>query len=289
MTAAALLLVLAAAFFHAGWNFLAKRSAGGAAFVWLATAVASVLWAPAALAVWWWRRPVLGWAQAVAMAGSAALHLGYYLLLQRGYQVGGLSQVYPIARGTGPLLATLLAVVLFGERPSALAVAGAALVAAGIAGIGGIGLAGRGRGAGADGRAVRLGLLTGLFIALYTVWDGQSVGRLGIPPLLHDWATSVGRAVYMLPYALRHRGRVAAEWAAHRLEVVGVAVLSPLAYILVLTALSFTPVSYVAPAREMSVLVGTVLGTRVLAEPYPTRRLLAAAVIVLGVVALAVG
>ena len=82
---------------------------------------------------------------------------------------------------------------------------------------------------------------------------------------------------------------VRAEWQAHRREALVVAVLSPLAYILVLTALVFTPVSYVAPAREIGILIGVIFGARLLAEGHARRRLLAAGAMVLGIVALALG
>ncbi|MDR7455635.1 MAG: EamA family transporter, partial [Armatimonadota bacterium] len=79
------------------------------------------------------------------------------------------------------------------------------------------------------------------------------------------------------------------HWRAHRVETLGVGLLAPLSYILVLTAMVFTPVSYVAPAREVSILVATVLGTRLLAEGDGARRLAAAAAIAIGVIALALG
>jgi len=79
------------------------------------------------------------------------------------------------------------------------------------------------------------------------------------------------------------------EWRIHRFEAIGVALLVPLSYILVLTAMKFTPVSYVAPAREISILIGTAMGTRLLSEGDVQRRLAAAGAMVLGVVALAVG
>ena len=286
MTSAALGLVLASSVFHATWNFLAKRSGGGAGFVWLTTSVGALLWAPLAAATVWLRRPELGPAQLLAMAGSALLHLAYYLTLQQGYRVGGLSVVYPVARGTGPLVATAAAVAWLGERPSPLALAGALLVAAGVWALGAVANTATG---GPSSRAVRYGVLTGLCIAAYTLWDHRAVGPLQIPPLLHDWATTLGRSVLLLPYAAAHRAEVVREWATHRLEVVGVALFSPLAYILVLTAFSLAPVSYVAPARELSVLIGTLLGARWLAEGEVARRLGAAGIIVLGMVALARG
>ena len=93
----------------------------------------------------------------------------------------------------------------------------------------------------------------------------------------------------LTPLAIRHRGKVLAMWREHKIEALGVAVLSPLSYILVLTALVFTPVSYVAPAREISILIGAAMGARLLAEGNARRRLAAASVMVLGIVALALG
>lgn len=100
--------------------------------------------------------------------------------------------------------------------------------------------------------------------------------------------TGIARMGLLTPYVWYHRREVSMEWCSHRLEVLGVGVLSPLCYFLVLAALVFTPVSYVAPAREVGVLFGTLMGIRLLAEGDARRRLLAASMIVLGIVALAV-
>src|SRR5438045_3045408 len=129
MTGLAIVMVLASAFLHATWNLLAKRAGGGAALVWLYDAMALVLYLPVALLVVFLARPNFGLTEVVFMLGSALLHLGYFLLLQRGYQVGDLSLVYPLARGTGPVLSTTIAIAFFGERPSGLAVLGVLLVA----------------------------------------------------------------------------------------------------------------------------------------------------------------
>ena len=287
MTFFALVLVLAAAVFHATWNLLAKRvGAGGAVFVWLFGAFSVLIYAPLALGVILLQVPHLGVAQLVFMFGSGALHLGYFVVLQRGYAVGDLSLVYPLARGTGPLLATVGAVVLLGERPGVVAVCGILLITLGVFLLtrepGGF------RGAGL-GMGVVYGLLTGVFIAAYTLWDKHAVSALLIPPLLQSWATTVVTVALLTPLVLRHRKEALSLWRAHRPEVLGVAVLSPLSYILVLTALVFTPVSYVAPAREISILIGVLMGTQLLAEGHAASRLLAAGAMVAGVVALALG
>ena len=144
------------------------------------------------------------------------------------------------------------------------------------------------RAAGAT-RAVVYALLTGLCIATYTLWDKHAVSALAIPPVLFDWSRNFGQALLVAPFALRQRAAVAHHWRTHRLEVLGVAILSPLAYILVLTALSVSPVSYVAPLRESGILIGTLMGTRILLEEGGRRRIAAAAGMALGIVLLALG
>jgi drug/metabolite transporter (DMT)-like permease len=283
-----LVLVLLAAVAHAGWNVLAKTASGGATFVWLFSAAAAVIWLPV-LAVSLVVAPgPLGLEGIGFMAGSGALHALYFVLLQRGYREGDLSLVYPLARGTGPLLSTLAAIVIFSERPSALALAGGAIIVLAV-----FSLAGAGRGtrsaAGHRRRAVAFALLTGVAIASYTLWDKQAVGPLGIAPILYYWGTNVAETVLLTPFVAHRRAEVRRTWRAYRRQALGVAVLSPLAYILVLFALAHAPVSYVAPARELSILVGAVAGTTVLAEGHRRRRLAAAGAIFVGIVALALG
>lgn len=286
MTLLALFLVLSSALLHATWNLSAKRAGGGAGFVWLFNALSALLYAPLALGVVLIARPHIGPAEVVFMVGSMFLHLAYFLVLQQGYRAGDLSLVYPLARGTGPVLSTTSAIIFFGERPTPLAILGAVLVAVSVfilTSSGGL------RAVTAARTAVLFGLFTGTIIAAYTLWDTHAVSTLMIPPLLFDWANSCGRMALLGPYAARHWDVIRLEWRAHKREAVVVAVFSPLAYILVLTALVFTPVSYVAPAREISILIGTMMGARLLSEGDGRRRMIAAGGMVLGVVALAVG
>jgi drug/metabolite transporter (DMT)-like permease len=132
-------------------------------------------------------------------------------------------------------------------------------------------------------------LITGLFIATYTLWDKYAVSTLNVPPLVQGYASLPVMALIIAPFALRDRGRTARVWVTYRRQVLGAAVLSPLAYILVLIALSFTAVSAVAPAREVSVLLGVLLGRRLLGEGSLARRLTAAATIAAGIICIAVG
>jgi drug/metabolite transporter (DMT)-like permease len=286
MTVFALVLVLAAATFHATWNLLAKRAGdGGAVFVWLFGFLAMLIYAPLAVVVVLLERPYFGPEALVFMFGSGVLHLGYFVFLQRGYAVGDLSLVYPLARGTGPLLATAAAIVLFDERPSVIVFIGIGLITAGVFVLTSeSGSLRSGLGAG-----VLYGLLTGVFIAAYTIWDKQAVSALLIPPLLQSWATILVTTLLLTPIAMTRRKEARALWRAHKPEVIGVAILSPLSYILVLTALVFTPVSYVAPAREISILIGAAMGARLLSEGDSARRLFAAGAMVIGIIALALG
>jgi drug/metabolite transporter (DMT)-like permease len=135
---------------------------------------------------------------------------------------------------------------------------------------------------------ITFALLTGISIAVYTLWDKYAVSTLQIPPVVEDWAATVGVAIALAPLALRDRQRLALVWRTYRPQVLGAAVLSPLAYILVLSAMRFTAISVTAPCREVSVLFGVLLGRRLLGEGSAVRRLIAAAAIVAGIITIAV-
>ena len=286
MTFLALALILAAATVHASWNYFLKRSGGGTVFVWLFATLSALIYAPLAVGILWWQKPVFGWPQYSLIFASAVLHTAYYLLLDSGYRSGDLSIVYPIARGSGPLITVVGAVLLLGEHPSVVAVIGALMIAGGA-----VALTGDPRKLRESGHlhAVGFALMTGCMIASYTLVDKLAVWAYLVPPLVQDWATNVGRVIMMAPVALKRAGEIRPTWQRARREIVLVAVLCPLSYIMVLTAMVFTPVSYVAPAREISILVAALMGTQLLAEGDARRRLTAAAAMVAGIVCLALG
>jgi drug/metabolite transporter (DMT)-like permease len=281
----AFILVLASAVIHATWNLFAKRAGGGAAFVWLFAIGSSILYLPVAIVLFITQSPSLNLTTLFFMLGSGALHVVYFLLLQQGYRVGDLSLVYPLARGTGPMISTAAAVLVFGERPGLIGLLGVALIGVGAFLLTGKGKAGKQQGT--NYQAIAYGLLTGAVIAAYTLWDKQGVSALLVPPLLMDYGANLSRVVILTPIALYNWQEVRSEWRIHRREVLAIAFLSPLAYILTLTALSFTPVSYVAPMREISILFGVLMGTRLLAEGEGKRKLIAAVIMVVGVIAIA--
>jgi drug/metabolite transporter (DMT)-like permease len=136
---------------------------------------------------------------------------------------------------------------------------------------------------------VNYGILSGVFIASYTLWDRHGVAALAIAPLLYDAGTALTQLALLTPFAVRRWPEVKSEWRDKKKWAFGVAVLSPIAYVLVLTAMTFTPVSYVAPAREVSILIGAFIGAKYLREAQGRRRLWAAGVMAIGVIALALG
>jgi drug/metabolite transporter (DMT)-like permease len=288
VTAFALALVLASAVAHATWNLFAKRASGGAPFLWLAFTLSIPLYAPIAIAVLVLTGARIGPLELLWMFVNAALNVAYGIFLLRGYRAGDLSVVYPLARGTGPVLALVGAILLFGERPTPLAIVGALAIVAGILTLTGDPRKLRQRGVGV---AVGYALLTGVTIASYTLWDKRAVSVLLIPPIVYEWGANVFRALILTPQAVRRWPEVRAEWASrsNRTAALAVAALSPLAYMLVLTALAISPVSYVAPAREIGILFGVLIGARSLAEADIGRRSVAAVLMVGGVIALALG
>ncbi|MGH3727410.1 MAG: EamA family transporter [Micromonosporaceae bacterium] len=294
MTLVAFALVLGAAVSHATWNLAAKRASdGGIVFVWVLAVISTVLYAPAAIYV---AHP-LSLPALTVIAISAVVHLGYFLLLQRGYVVGDLSVVYPLARGSGPLLAVIAAIIVLGDRPNLVALSGAALVVTGILIIG----TGAAR-AGATiaetalpdpeasvrrGTGIGYGLAAGVLIATYTVVDAAAVKAFAVTPILFDWANNTIRTALLTPYAVRHRSKISQVWREHWRAALVVSTLGPLGYILVLYAFTLAPVSLVAPARELSIVVGTLFGLWLLREPQGVRRIFGAVLVVAGVAALA--
>lgn len=286
MTLLTLALVLASAAIHALWNLWAKQighAAKSATLMWALTSISATLYAPFALAMLvqgGWRPD----GRSLGMiAGSGVIHILYFVLLLAGYRAADLSVVYPMARGSGPLLTVIGAVLLLGERLTVLSAAGALLIVAGVF------LLGWRTGFGHDQRiaaGLRYGLLTGIVIAVYTLWDGSAVKRLGVPPLVYYWGGELLRTLLLAPAALADRAGLAVLWREHRARVLGIAALSPLSYILILIALRQGPVSHIAPAREISILFGATLGGLVLGEAQRRRRVVAAILFVLGVLAL---
>ncbi|MFC3058581.1 DMT family transporter [Paenirhodobacter populi] len=287
MTLAALSLVVLASFVHATWNLLAKRAASvGPVFVFAYNLVACVAYAP--WVIWLLLHGDIVWTPVGIgfVLISGLIHLAYSLCLQRGYQVADLSVVYPVARGTGPMLSTIGAFLIFGETPTGLGLLGLALVVAGILLIATQGkLAAFTRPGGQAG--LRWGTATGALIACYTVVDAFAVKSLGIAPVVLDWFSNLLRFCLLLPLVLANPRRAFQAMRGHWATAIGVGLLSPLSYILVLAALTGgAPLSLVAPMREMSMMVGALMGMLFLREAVGSWRLAGCGILIAGVILL---
>jgi drug/metabolite transporter (DMT)-like permease len=209
----------------------------------------------------------------------------YFSLLQNAYRSGDVSLIYPMARGTGPTLSVLGAILILGERPSPIALLGVVVVVAGIAVISTAGARGAGR---ARLKSVVYGLSVGFYIACFTLWDGWSVGTLGLPPVGYYWMALVGQTIFMTPMALRTRPLVA-SLRAHPWVITGIGILAPTSYMLALTAIQLSSVSLVAPAREVSVVLVALGGAFFFGEKHVVQRVIGSVVVLSGVALLAVG
>ena len=293
MPLSALALVVLAGFIHASWNIAAKKADGDVRFVAFTALVLMVFWAPVGVWVGWQQVPLWGVIEWALVLASALIHVGYFIVLLRGYRKADLTVVYPLARGSGPLLSSMVAIVFLGEQISALGLAGILGVVCGVFLIaGGPGLWKAAHDPLQQAR-VRTGIFygasTGLFIASYTVIDGYAVKVALISPILVDYVGNLLRLVFLLPTLLRDRTVVAQMWRKQRRYALIVGIFSPVSYVLVLYAMQVAPLSHVAPAREVSMLFAALLGGHLLGEKDRGPRILGAALIAMGVMALGLG
>jgi drug/metabolite transporter (DMT)-like permease len=288
MSGTALLLVLAAAVCHASWNVVAHGvSRAGTPFLWWGAVASTVIWLPVVPFTGGIGGSAVGLATGAGV--SAVLHVVYMVVLQRGYAAGNLSTVYATARGTGPAVSAVLAVLLLGERLSPLAVVGIGVVVAGVVATGlidaprvGAGAERRGRGVDAG---IAYGLLTGVAIATYTIWDAHAIRTWDLSPVSFMVGVTLVEVAFFTASLGRHRGELAGVARAHWPRVLAFGVLSPLSYMLVLAAITIAPVALVAPARETSVVMVAVFGALAMREGSLGKRL-ATSIVVLGGIAL---
>jgi drug/metabolite transporter (DMT)-like permease len=295
---AAAFLLIGAALAHAAWNIALKAAgARGAGFLAATLLVGVVAFAPVGVPALLAGLPDAGVAlgtAALLVIGSAALQVVYFLLLQRAYRGADVGVVYPVARGTGPLLSIVGAVLLLGERPGPVVLLGGLLVVAGVVviGLASARVAPEGGGAEATSarrwRGIRYGAAVGVVIAAYSLWDAAAVTRADLDPVGYYWASMV---VQLLVFAglVARRPAALADARAHPVAVLVVGILSPLAYVAVLAAYQLAPVAVVAPAREASVVLIALAGWLVFREPHPARRLLGSVVVLIGIALLALG
>lgn len=282
----AFLLVVLAAFAHSTWNILIKRAADSKHLLLFSSVTEAVLFLPLGVYGLLESWSVFGRMACVLLLATGLLHLLYTECLLRGYRASDLSVVYPLARGTGPLLSFVGAILLLREHVSVLSAGGALLITFGILFSSGGIYALRHR---LDRAGLLWGLATGFTIACYTLVDGYSVKGLLLSPFLVEYAGNGFRAVLLSVGNLRRETALAAEYRKYWEYVCGIAVLMPVGYILVLFAMRMAPVSHVAPIREMSMMIGTYFGIKFLREGHAQRRIFGSVLIAIGVAAIAAG
>lgn len=285
MSFLALAILFISACMHATWNYLAKQSQGGNLFVAFYMLI-SFLWVtPVAL----WSISAEGftltWPAVGFIVGSILLHVVYSLSLQYGYKIGDLSLLYPVARGTGPFVVAFLAMFIYGESLTWLSGTGILLIVVSI-----FILSGGLRIFNQTGIKVTVlyGMYVGLIIAGYTLVDKGAVTVAAMSPVVFYYFVLIGQFCVLLPYVWRWKKAAKTEWRKNKYHIIGVGVLNPLAYMLVLLVMTFIPVSHVAPVREMSILIGTVMGTKLLSESTSLARPIGAGLMLLGVVLVAI-
>lgn len=288
MSGIAMAIVLASAFFHAGWNFLTKKSQRKVVFIWLGQLVALVLYFP----VFYSFLPdtsiaLKGWA---CIFTSAILHCLYFSFLGGAYERGELSLVYPLSRGSGPLVVPICAVFFIREQLEVLGMFGILLI---VCGIYVIHLPSFSRQSflkpllALGGGASLWALLCGCTIVGYSLVDKIGVGH--VPPPVYIYVMVCISSVMMAPYMLlKERAATVREWVMNWKNIVLVGFLSNFTYLLILFAMQVSKVSYVVAIREVSIVFSAVFGIVWLGEKHAKQKLMGAFLLAAGVVMIGV-
>lgn len=277
MDATVFVAVIAAAVMHASWNVLVKLKLDRFLSLFLLQSLMGLM-GIAMLAVFAWPSP----ASLPYAVTSGILHTGYNLFLARSYRTGDLSQVYPIARGTAPLLTLIITWLAAGEHVGPLGLAGIAVL---VAGIWMVGLVGR-RNVKLDGLTLFFALGTSVFIGAYTVVDGLG-GRISEAPSGYAALVFLLDASFMVMTALALRGPgVFAAVAPYWKSGVAGALLAGFGYWIVIWAMAHAPIAAVAALRETSILFVLAMSLVVLKEKVTWPRIAGALLIVAGAAAL---
>jgi drug/metabolite transporter (DMT)-like permease len=271
---AATLLALAAAVLHAGWNLWVKQSEDRWIALWGQIFCAGIMCGALLVAlggghnIAWW--PILT---------TSFVHLTYYVVLARAYNLGDFSVTYPIARGTGALLAAIGGIIFLSDNLSPLMLLGIAISVVGIVLIAGP----------AENSHVQAALLVSLTIGMYSVIDGQGSRQMGgnLYPLFLFAGTAITLTTFGLVTHRRHDMTIALQRSWKKFIVAGMASIAT--YWMVLIAVQTAPVGYVSAIRESSVVIVAMVGTRYLGEKDMKRRVFAACIVVAGLGVLIAG
>jgi drug/metabolite transporter (DMT)-like permease len=265
-------LILLAALLHASWNALSK--AGGDPLISITVVSATGGFCAIPLILW---LPLPGPETWKWLGVSACIHYVYQLALVRTYQLGDLSQVYPIARGLAPLGVACLAAIGSKEylEPGqlvGLALASGAIISLGVAGSGGR----------STKRPVAMAVLTAVLIGLYTYTDARGVRSVDNAAHFIGWSFFLGSVPMVLTTVVLRWSTGMEPLRRLGLRGVGGGLMATVGYTIALWALSRAPMASVASLRESSVLFAAIFGTRLLGESFGRRRIVSACFLVVG-------
>ncbi len=280
MSTVVFVAVLGAAILHAGWNALVKGGANKR----VAMGAVVIGHAPFALLALFFV-PLPAHASLPYMVGGIWLHVGYQIFLIHAYEKGDLTQVYPIARGSAPLMVALFSVLVLGvhlERFEVLAVA--------VIGIGILSLAAVRRADGRrNGHAAALALTTGLFIASYSLVDGLGARLSGSALAYFSWMALANAALMTLYFAMRSPGTLVRIARHGRVPFLVGGAASFVAYAVVTWAFTQAPIALVTALRETSIVFALLIGVFLLKERLDLPKVLSTAATLTGAVLLRFG
>ena len=276
MTTTVLLVVLLSAITHAGWNIVAKGSAGDpltrSAGIAIGAAVVSLpflaMFGLPARESWWF------------VCGSAGIHVAYALLVGASYRTADLSAIYPIIRGSALIMSALMAAILLGDVLPGLAWIGVALVSLGVIAMAAEGI----RKKGLSRTSLLVAAACAASVTSYTLVDGMGV-RLSGNPFGYVTAMLALAGIAILPFAFALRGNALGDvsWPDWGRNIAGGAMMTA-SYAAALWAFTQAPIGLVGAVRETSVLWGAAFAALLLGEKFGAWRWIAAVAIVLGLV-----
>ncbi len=287
----ALALVLISAGMHATWNFWAKRASDSVSFLWGFSAVMPLIAGAVVLGEWlFFGNPPNFTTWKLAILGGV-IQAAYISLMGAGYNRGDLSVVYPVSRGTAPLIIAVIAWLFLRETPSAVGLLGICIILGGAVLLSWDMLFRNGPSPSAAKPTASLGCaaLAAVTIALYHVVD--KAGAQGSSVTSYQFLMEVVIVIALTPllFIRRRAAKVKAEFREHGALIFGASLFGYVAYALVITAMMRESVAYVAAARNVSILIGIALGATQLREGKLGLRLIAGALLLGGIVTLAVG
>lgn len=284
MSAVSLLLVVIASITHAFWNFIVKKTNGGITFTWLVYTCSAIIFLPILIISQSDDKTLMS-AEVLAICFiSGILRLGYFVLLQNGYRISELSVVYPIARGSAPIFSTIGAILFLHENLTPQTVCGLILIICGVLIITNLNIF-------ASEKILMRGLIfgcaTGLMIGAYSVWDKIAISTYKISPFTLLFSSHILGTLLLAPKAMRKKRNLIVDIRNYYWQIIAIAILSPLSYLLILIAMKNTALIYIAPVREISILFGVWMGSQFMEERGLKKRVLGSFFILTGVIVMA--